>query len=106
MKATTVPLLAAGVFLALGPLAAAAPPRPAALRPLSAAAWDFAKARHLLFRAGFGGSSEEVEKLHGMGLRKAVDFLVDYRSHPDAGTPAPEPPKDFDLSPAKLAGLS
>ncbi|HJN11200.1 MAG TPA: DUF1800 family protein [Pirellulaceae bacterium] len=52
------------------------------LTPLSADAWDYAKARHLLVRAGFGGTTEQVAKLHAMGLHGAVDFLVDYRHRP------------------------
>ncbi len=53
------------------------------LKPLSGKAWDFAKARHLLWRAGFGGSVEEVTKLHAMGLHAAVDFLVDFQKLPE-----------------------
>ena len=48
------------------------------LKPLNPAAWDYAKARHLLVRAGFGGTLDEVEKLHDMGLYEAVDYMVDY----------------------------
>jgi len=46
--------------------------------------WDYAKARHLLVRAGFGGTPDEVEKLHKMGLYKAVDYLVEYYRQPGA----------------------
>ncbi len=52
------------------------------LKPLAPEAWDYAKARHLLGRAGFGGTPEEIAKLHAMGLHQAVDFLVDYRERP------------------------
>lgn len=45
---------------------------------LPADQWDYAKARHLLVRAGFGGSSDEIERLHAMGLHAAVEYLVDY----------------------------
>ncbi len=48
------------------------------LQPLAESAWDLAKARHLLTRAGFGGTPEEARRLHAMGLRGAVDFLVDF----------------------------
>ncbi len=48
------------------------------LKLLPADQWDYAKARHLLCRAGFGGTPEEVEKLHAMGLHRAVEFLVNY----------------------------
>ena len=57
------------------------------LKPLSADAWDYAKARHLLVRAGFGGTPQEVEKLHSMGLHKAVDTLVDFHLQPSANVP-------------------
>lgn len=53
------------------------------LAPLPPEQWDYAKARHLLFRAGFGGSAEEVAKLHAMGLYAAVDYLVDYHRQPE-----------------------
>ena len=48
------------------------------LEPLPAEQWDYGKARHLLVRAGFGGTPQEVERLHKMGLYKAVDYLVEY----------------------------
>jgi hypothetical protein len=53
------------------------------LKPLAASAWNYEKARHLLFRAGFGGPPEEVTRLHEMGLVAAVDYLVDYHLQPD-----------------------
>lgn len=52
------------------------------LKPLSPEAWDHAKARHLLVRAGFGGTPQEVDKLCSMGLYKAVDYLVDFQRQP------------------------
>jgi len=54
------------------------------LKPLSPDAWDYAKARHLLVRAGFGGTQQEMEKLCSMGLYKAVDYLVDFHRQPPA----------------------
>lgn len=54
------------------------------LKPLSPDAWDYAKARHLLVRAGFGGTPQETEKLCAMGLYKAVDYLVDFHRQPAA----------------------
>ncbi|HJN13441.1 MAG TPA: DUF1800 domain-containing protein [Pirellulaceae bacterium] len=80
------------------------------LKPVSEDAWDYAKARHLLARAGFGGTPEEVEKLHAMGLRKAVDFLVDYQEQPAADIPlaieSPQPVKQVKLDRKALAKLS
>ncbi|MEW6301931.1 MAG: DUF1800 family protein [Verrucomicrobiota bacterium] len=52
------------------------------LKPLAAEKWDYARARHLLVRAGFGGTPQEVAKLHQMGLHKAVDQLVEFYRQP------------------------
>ncbi len=57
------------------------------LQPLPDQSWDYAKARHLLFRAGFGGAPEEVAKLHALGLRQAVAYLVDVQAQPPADFP-------------------
>ena len=59
------------------------------LTPLPAAEWNLTTAGHLLNRAGFGGSPDEVESLHKMGLEGAVSWLVDYDKIPDQ-TPAPD----------------
>lgn len=56
------------------------------LKPLAGSAWDYNKARHLLWRAGFGGTAEEVAKLHSMGLHAAVDHLVEYQRQPAPAT--------------------
>jgi uncharacterized protein (DUF1800 family) len=47
------------------------------LSPLASNRWDFDTAAHLLLRAGFGGSVEEIEKFHALGPGKAVNSLVD-----------------------------
>ncbi|HJN12412.1 MAG: DUF1800 domain-containing protein [Pirellulaceae bacterium] len=52
------------------------------LTPLAANAWDYAKARHLLVRSGFGATPDEVAKLHALGLHAAVDFVVDFDKQP------------------------
>lgn len=69
------------------------------LTPLKPDQWTADKAEHLLRRAGFGGTAEEVAKLHAMGLHNAVDFLVDYHNQPPyvlayAGTLPPRPSPD------------
>jgi uncharacterized protein (DUF1800 family) len=46
--------------------------------PLRTASFDYAAARHLLNRAGFGGSPSQVRALADMGLDKAVDTLLKY----------------------------
>ncbi len=56
------------------------------LEPLSPQAWDYAKARHLLVRAGFGGTPQEVQNLSQKGLYKAVDQLVEFYRQPSAST--------------------
>lgn len=66
------------------------------LKPLSPEAWDYAKARHLLVRAGFGGTSQEVQQLFSMGLYNAVDHLVDFHRQPSAGA-------SLDVAPPSLA---
>ncbi len=62
------------------------------LKPITSDQWDYAKARHLLFRAGFGGSPEEVQKLVNMGPHMAVDYLVEYHKRPRATI---EPDRDI-----------
>ncbi|MGH7179860.1 MAG: DUF1800 domain-containing protein [Tepidisphaeraceae bacterium] len=44
--------------------------------------FDATKAAHLLNRAGFGGTAQEVERVRALGPRRAVDWLLDF---PDAG---------------------
>src|SRR2546427_10161319 len=58
------------------------------LKPLPAEKWNFATAAHLLNRAGFGGTPDEIEKLAQLGPDEAVAHLVDYDKIPD---PTPDP---------------
>lgn len=53
------------------------------LRPLHARAFGFDEARHLLARAGFGGTPEQVRAIADLGLDDAVDYLVDWDEVPD-----------------------
>lgn len=62
------------------------------LKPIATKDWDYAKARHLLFRAGFGGTPEEVEALVKLGPHRAVARLVEYRELPLANI---EPEKEL-----------
>jgi uncharacterized protein (DUF1800 family) len=70
------------------------------LTPLSDSAWDYAKARHLLYRAGFGGTPDEVERLHALGLHRAVEYLVHYQKIAEPDIPftaqAPERPEPYE----------
>ncbi len=59
------------------------------LESLPANQWNTTTAAHLLNRAGFGGSPQDIESIHQMGLNKAVSWFVDYEKIPDA-TPAPD----------------
>jgi hypothetical protein len=49
------------------------------LAPLPANEWTLQAAAHLLNRAAFGGSPEEIQRLHAMGHAAAVRSL----RHPD-----------------------
>jgi hypothetical protein len=78
-------LLAAGAMTATLAADAAAPAAPAGpaewtndLSPITAAEWNGARAAHLLERAGFGGTPEEIARLAAMTPRQAVDSLVDF----------------------------
>ena len=50
------------------------------LSPIAAADWNGDRAAHLLERAGFGGTPEEIGRLAAMTPRQAVDALVDFES--------------------------
>jgi len=58
------------------------------LKPLSEKDWNYSTAAHLLNRAGFGGTPEEIKILAGLGPDNAVARLLDYESTPD---PTPNP---------------
>jgi uncharacterized protein (DUF1800 family) len=66
------------------------------LKPLSDKDWNYAKAAHLLNRAGFGGPPAEIEKLADLGPERAVAHLLDYEKisdptpNPDWAKPNPE----------------
>jgi hypothetical protein len=48
--------------------------------PIVAADWSYERAAHLLERAGFGGTPEQIARLAAMKPQQAVDELVDYQS--------------------------
>ena len=50
------------------------------LSPIAASEWDRDKAAHLLERAGFGGTPDDVDRLAAMTPAEAVAWLVDYES--------------------------
>ena len=67
------------------------------LEPIPGNEFGYAQAQHLLNRAGFGGTPQQILSLQQMGLNKAVDFLVDYQGIDDH-TLAP-PHIDTDIHP-------
>ncbi|MCK6486151.1 MAG: DUF1800 domain-containing protein [Phycisphaerae bacterium] len=61
------------------------PADPAVEKNASSAAsaeWNEERAAHLLRRAGFGGTPEQVKYLASLGRDRAVEYLVDYESIP------------------------
>ena len=64
----------------------------ATLNPIPAKDFGFAQARHLINRAGFGGTPQQVHDLQRKGLKKAVDSLVDYEKI----SVGPDAEHDFD----------
>ncbi len=85
-------------------LLATAPVFPA--DPLTAspdAPWTDAEAAHLLRRAGFGGTPEQIDYLVGLGRDESVDLLVDYQ-HTEQDDPA-YPADAFPDRPPPLRGI-
>lgn len=50
--------------------------------PIEDEAFGYREARHLLWRAGFGGNDQQIRTLAQWGPQKAVDFLIDYSDIP------------------------
>ena len=77
------------------------------LTPLDANQWDHGKAAHLLNRAGFGGSPEEIRAIHQLGLKKAVEHLL---NGPDDSSEFPKPsevqPTNYFSMKAEMKGLT
>ena len=57
------------------------------LTPITEADWSFDRAEHLLGRAGFSGTPEDVRKLAAMTPEEAVRSLVDYDDIPNDHLP-------------------
>lgn len=49
--------------------------------------WTRDQAAHLLRRAGFGGTPEQIDYLHKKGRSGAVEYLVDFERIPDEAIP-------------------
>jgi uncharacterized protein (DUF1800 family) len=50
--------------------------------------WSHDDAAHLLRRAGFGGTPEQIDRLHAMGKTAAVEFLINGPTTRPAANPA------------------
>jgi uncharacterized protein (DUF1800 family) len=50
------------------------------LSPIAASDWTYARAAHLMERAGFGATPSEIERLASMTPARVVDWLVDYEA--------------------------
>lgn len=51
--------------------------------------FGYDQARHLLLRAGFGGTPDQIRTLADWGAEKAVDYLINYEDVPDPDRPLP-----------------
>jgi len=60
------------------------------LTPISATDWSYDRAAHLLERAGFGGTPQEIARLAAMTPRQAVDSFVDFEALPGSLKPFDE----------------
>ena len=65
-----------------------------AWEPIDAVSFGFEEARHLLWRAGFGGTPSQIAAIAGLGPERAVDYLLET---PDARDDTPEADR-FDRS--------
>lgn len=79
---TSRKFLGVTLALCLSVGAAADEPGSNSIKPLLKGGWDRDAAAHLLSRAGFGGTPEEVERVFNMGLDEAVSYLVEFNDLP------------------------
>ncbi|MDP6479064.1 MAG: DUF1800 domain-containing protein [Phycisphaerales bacterium] len=63
---------------------------PHALSPLPEKEFGYWEAEHLLVRAGFGGTPSQILTLSNMGLKKAVDYLIEWERVKDPRTDGSE----------------
>ena len=69
------------------------------LTPLDPKQWNLTKAAHLLNRAGFGGTPEQIDALHAAGFDKAVSSIL---NAPDDSQQFPKP---ADINPVDYLAL-
>src|SRR6185503_18637789 len=60
------------------------------LSPIAASDWSEQRAAHLIERAGFGATPDEIRRLASLSPQRAVDELVDYESIPNTLKPFDE----------------
>src|SRR5215470_11179491 len=65
------------------------------MSPIKKEAFGYEQARHLLWRAGFGGTPRQIETLLSWGPEKSVDHLLDVEKVPYAEVKADEFDKDL-----------
>jgi hypothetical protein len=65
------------------------------LTPITQQEWNYDRAAHLLERAGFGGTPDEIERLAKMPPRAAVESLVRYQKVDNTGIPEFKPSNIF-----------
>ena len=89
-RSATVACIALAMALAVAAVSANGPdwsPGPAPwagdLTPITAADWNYDRAAHLLSRAGFGGTPEDIRKLADLTPAQAVRSLVEYDGIPN-----------------------
>jgi uncharacterized protein (DUF1800 family) len=68
------------------------------LSPIAPADWSYERAWHLLERAGFGGTPEDIERLARMTPEEAVRWLVEYQSAENGHLKPFEPSGVYDPS--------
>jgi uncharacterized protein (DUF1800 family) len=66
------------------------------LRALPPKSFGTPEARHLLWRAGFGGTEKQAQLLVSWGIEKSVDTLLDVGSDAKSAPFEPAPPEAFD----------
>ena len=63
--------------------------------PIQPRKFGFLQARHLLNRAGFGGTTQQINAVRDRGLYKAVKLLVNYQSAQNDAMPTPDADPDI-----------
>jgi hypothetical protein len=74
-------------------------------RTTSTSPWDKTRAAHLLNRATFGATPEDIDRAVGWGMERTVDYLVDFGKVHDSFSP-PDTPEVPEFPKRMFAGLS